>query len=111
LATTILAEPLGVIRHRTDKELLQKLSVYVDKYKAEKLVVGVSEGKMGEKQRNIAKQLQEIVGIKVDTSDETLSTYDAHVYSEKSGMKRIKRKKMEDAYAAAIMLQGYLDNL
>lgn len=111
LATTILAEPLGVIRHRTDKDLLQKLSMYIDKYKVEKIVIGVSEGKMGKKQREVAKLLQGSLSIQVDTSDETLSTHDAQTYSVKSGMKRIKRRRMEDAYAAAIMLQGYLDNL
>ena len=50
------------------------------------------------------------MGGPVETFDETLSTHDARRVSIEEGMKRKKRKGMEDAYAATIMLQGYLDS-
>jgi len=50
------------------------------------------------------------LGGPVETFDETLSTYNAQRASIEAGMKRKKRKDMEDAYAATLILQGYLDS-
>ena len=49
-------------------------------------------------------------GFGVVFSDETLSSHDAIEMSVASGMGRKKRKEMEDAFAASIMLQNYIDS-
>jgi len=70
----------------------------------DKIVVGVSEGEMAKESREFAKK------INAETFDETLSTKEAQVLSMQSGIKQKKRKEMEDAFAASIMLQNYLDS-
>lgn len=100
-----LAEPLKVIRYKDIKWLVQEIHKIIEKEKIEKVIVGISEGKMGQESKEFAKILN------AETFDETLSSQDAISLSIQSGVKRKKRKEMEDAYAAAIILQNYLDSL
>ena len=74
-------------------------------------MVGVSEGASGIAATNFANVLKNQFEIPVETYDETLSSQDARALAIDSGIKRKKRKEMEDAFAAAVMLQSYLDNL
>lgn len=98
-----LAEPLKVIKIDDFNDGVEKVKKEAESIKAEKLIVGLSEGEMGEEQKQFAKKMG------AETFDETLSTYDAQNFSIEAGIKRKKRKGMEDAYAAAIILQNYLD--
>lgn len=98
-----LAEPYKVIKFETLDEAKQKINKEKEMLGETQLVVGVTEGVMGREQERFAKELGAL------TFDETLSTQDAQNFSIKAGIKRSKRKKMEDAYAATIMLQNYLD--
>ena len=50
-----------------------------------------------------------MLNVPVETFDETLSTQDAQRMSKEAGIKQKRRHLMEDAYAAAIMLQNFLD--
>lgn len=110
-ATAGLAEPLEVIRYEHTSTLCKKLAEIIDKHKIEKIIVGVSEGVSGIAAKNFAKALDQQFEIPVETFDETLSSRDAQRLSIESGQKRKKRKEMEDAFAACIMLQNYLDTL
>ena len=105
-----VAEPKSVIRYKYVKEVLAKISEVIENEKIERVVVGISEGKMEMESRSFARALREIIKVPVVTYDETLSTHDAQNLSIKAGLKRKKRKNLEDAYAAAIMLQNYLDS-
>lgn len=91
------AQPWKVVNLRQLKEILNK-------EKFDKLVVGVSEGEMGEESKKFAKEIGAV------TFDETLTSKDAQKLSMEAGVNRQKRHQMEDAYAASIMLQSYLDN-
>ena len=75
------------------------------KQKIEKVVVGISEGEMAVESKKFSNIF------KADTFDETLSSHDAQQMSIQGGMGRKKRKEMEDAFAASIMLQNYLDSI
>ncbi len=99
-----LAEPLKVIRYKDIKLLVQKLKQIIKLEKIEKIVVGVSENQIAEESKKFANML------KAETYDETLSSHDAIEMSIQSGMSRKKRKEKEDAFAASIMLQNYLDS-
>ncbi len=99
-----LAYPLRVVRFNTLEEVLKKIKEEIEKGEIKKVVVGVSEGTMGGESRAFAKL------INAETFDETLSTYEAQKRSILGGVGRKKRRKMEDAYAATIMLQNYLDS-
>lgn len=104
-----LAEPMGVIRYTDTKTLVDKLIKIIEENSIEKVIFGVSEGEMGEESKNFSLNLGKIVKIPVETFDETLSTQDAQRMSLEAGIGQKKRHEMEDAYAAAIMLQNFLD--
>jgi putative transcription antitermination factor YqgF len=75
------------------------------------VVVGLSEGKVARSARLFGEKISKRAGVRVDYFDETLTTYEAKSLALKSGIKRKKRTNMEDAFAAAIILQNYLESL
>lgn len=99
-----LAEPYKVIRYTDPKDLFSRIEKEIEDNQIEKVVVGVSEGEMGKESEKFAK----LIG--AETFDETLSTYDAQRLSLEAGVSRKRRRKLEDAFAASVMLQSYLDN-
>ncbi len=105
-----LSEPWKVLLVDSLDEALKKLTQIVKTEKIEKIVVGVSEGEMGRESKDFSMSLQQEVEMQVDTQDETLSTQDAIRLAKENGMSRTKRNQMEDAFAASIMLQDYLDS-
>lgn len=110
LADGPLAEPLKVIRYKYGDLLIDEIKKIIEKEEIEKVVVGVSEGEMGEESKNFALAISHLpLAISVETFDETLTSHDAQTLSIEAGIGRKKRKEMEDAYAAAIMLQNYLN--
>lgn len=98
-----LSEPYQVIRYKDREKMIAHINRIIEKQKIEKVIVGISEGEMGEESKKFA------IIFKADTFDETLSSHDAQQKSVQSGMGRKKRREMEDAFAASIMLQNYLD--
>jgi len=105
-----LAEPLKVIRYRDIKILSEKLQKIVKENNIEKIVVGVSEEEMGEESKKFALAISHQPLAIVETFDETLSTHEAKKLSLEAGISRGKRRGLEDAFAAAVMLQSYLDS-
>jgi len=106
---TKFAEPLKTIRYQDFRILVEELRNSVSASEIGKVVVGVSEGKMAEETREFGRKLQERLGIPVIFQDETLTTHEAKELSIQAGIKRKKRREMEDAYSAALILQNYLD--
>ena len=104
-----LASPFRVIRYKDPEELPEKIKRIASEEQIEKIVVGITEGKLTEKIKKFADELRGELAISVETWDETLSTKDAQKLSIEAGIKRSKRKAMEDAFAASIMLQSFLD--
>jgi putative Holliday junction resolvase len=102
-----LSEPFRVIRYEDIDTLMTQLKEIIRDEDIEKVVVGISEGEMAEKSREFGKKVQEFID--VDYQDETLTSQDAQKMAIESGMSQSKRHEMEDAYAASIMLQSYLD--
>lgn len=92
----VLAEPWKVISLDDLKSILEKGGF-------DKIVVGVSSGAMAKEQEKFAKS------IGAETIDETLTTKEAQRLSLEAGISRKKRRGMEDAFAASVMLQSYLD--
>ncbi len=109
ISSSTLAEPYKVLRYSSQEELLKNLEPILKIEKIEKIIVGISEGKMGKESKDFGKLLQARFGIPVEEFDETLSTHEAQEKSILGGISRKRRHEMEDAYAAAIMLQNYLD--
>lgn len=104
-----LAEPWRVIRVSSEQDALKKVEQVVQVEQVAQVVVGVSEGEMGEEQKRFATELAQVLAVPVETQDEGLSTQDAQVMARTAGIPQKKRQKLEDAYAATIMLQSWLE--
>lgn len=105
-----LASPLAVIRYKNIRTLVDRLKKVVKDYEIERIMVGVSEGKSAEKAREFGKRLAEELCLNVGFIDETLSTQDVQRLAIEAGIKRKRRREMEDAFAASLILQKFLDS-
>ena len=105
-----LASPYKVLRVNSKKEAIEKIASVVKNENIKNVIVGISEGEMGEESLNFSISLAEKLDTPVGTWDETLSTRDAIRLSVEAGIKQKRRKKMEDAFAATIILQDYIDS-
>jgi len=108
-ADSIIAEPYCVLRYQSEEVVIGKILEIIKSLSIEKVIVGVSEGISADNSRSFGKKLLTKINIDLEFVDETLTTKEAQKYSIEAGIKRIKRKKLEDAYAATIMLQWYLE--
>lgn len=106
---TILAEPLMVLRGETLEQLISKIKKIVQEKSAQEIVIGISENSMAAETRAFGEKLKEALLLPVNYQDETLTSREAQKLAISAGVRRGKRKAMEDAYAAALMLQSYLD--
>jgi putative Holliday junction resolvase len=104
-----MAEPYEVVRYSDLTILKEVLAEIVKRHEIDKIVVGVSEGKSEEAARRFGKNLKKL-GIEVVFFDETLSSLEAQKLSREAKVKRKKAKALEDAFAAAVMLQSFLDS-
>lgn len=105
-----LAEPWKIVKYSQVEEVIKRLSYLVAENEIDKIVVGISEGEMGEESKEFSLNLSKKLDIPVETFDETLSTQEAQRLSIEAGIKRKKRRGLEDAYAASVVLQSYIDS-
>lgn len=110
----ILAYPQPVISEHNPERIVRKIVELVEQHKAEVLVVGLplnmdgSEGESARFSREIAKLVTEESEVKVEFSDERLSTVVAHQRLHESGLKMKQHKDKVDSQAAVIILENYL---
>lgn len=109
MATSKIAEPLGVVRFETWDKFVERLVEIITEDKIEKIIIGLSEEKTAEKTKQFTEKLKKEIAIPIEYFDETLSTQEAQQLSKEAGMKRQKRTALEDAFAASVMLQNYLE--
>lgn len=108
-STGTLAEPLAVIWEKNPQLLAQKVAEFAQREEAEMVVIGLPEGKLENLAYEIGTWLQ-AKGIIVAYADETLTTQDAQWRAIEAGVNQKRRKEFEDAYAATLILQAYLDS-
>lgn len=115
IATTPLAEPLEVIANAiksntevVSPQAMTRLLLLLDEHHIEKIIVGISEETMAEQTRIFIEKLSENTNLPIEEMDETLSSYQAYEYMK--SMKKSKREGVRDHYAAAHILQNYLDS-
>lgn len=108
-ADSIIAEPYCVLKYQSEDVVIEKILEIIKLLSVEKVIVGVSEGISADNSRSFGKKLLTKINIDLEFVDETLSTKEAQDYSIEAGVRRSKRRKLEDAYAATIMLQWYLE--
>jgi putative holliday junction resolvase len=105
------AEPLMVVRYKKKDFVIEKIRQIAEVERAVKIVLGVSEGVTAEKTKDFGASLGKTLKLPIEYYDETLSTKEAQRLSIAGGIKRRRRKEMEDAFAATFMLQNYLESL
>lgn len=96
-----LASPWQVVDTQKFSEIIKKISF-------EKIIVGLPEGKMGKNVMRFVNALKK-QGFMVETADETLSSKKAieAMIGQKAGQKK---RRSNDATAAAIILQDYIES-
>lgn len=108
----LTARPLEVVPRRELAEALRRIT---DEYQVEAVVIGLPtglsghEGKSAAGARELALEVEEIIGIPVEFVDERFTSRIADSALLESGMRRRDRKATVDKIAAAIILQTYLD--
>ena len=103
---TKLAEPLQVLSSSKFKVQSSKL---ITDNRIERILIGLPGGRLDKEIKEFGRKIQYQAGVPVEYFDETLSTQDAQRILIESGGKRKKREGKEDAVAAAVMLQWYLE--
>ncbi|NLD88009.1 MAG: Holliday junction resolvase RuvX [Clostridiales bacterium] len=104
-----------VINERSREKLLNKVIELIKTHNIAEIVVGKplnmngTVGERAEKCMTFAEQLRERTDCKVVLWDERRTSVDANRILSDAGKKRGKQKKLVDAVAASLILQGYLD--
>ena len=113
--TGFLAGQTFLIKSRKEDVVLEELAALAQKQGAEELVMGYPrnmDGTLGpraEKYAAFAERLKERTGLPLTLWDERRTTVDAHRILFQAGKNGKKRKKVVDAVAASLILEGYLD--
>ncbi len=100
-----LASPLKTIEGTNFLNLLDKIKKEAEGF--DRLVIGLPEGKMGKIVKKAIKKLRES-GVDIIEADETLSTQNAKREMLELNIPK-KKRRINDAYSAGIILQNYLD--
>ena len=103
-----------VINAYRPEAVAEQIAALAKEHGAEELVLGHpinmdgTRGPRSEKARAMAELLKEATGLPVVLWDERRTTIDAHQILFNSGKNAKKRKKVVDAVAASLILEGYL---
>ena len=110
----ILASPLTIVDRRSNnRKDIEAISDIIKRLKVQRLVVGLPlsmDGSMSEqanKVQGFVDKLSEYIDLPIELRDERLSTVTAQRLLRERDPK--KSRGRDDAAAAAIILQGYLD--
>lgn len=107
-----IAQPLGVIKidSGNPEDSRNRIRQICGKENIDKILVGISEGKMAEKTKKFGRQIKEITGLPVEFLEEDLTSKEARRKMIEAGKAKRRRKIDEHAVAAALILERYLNN-
>ncbi len=111
----ILASPLTIINRKDDSLDVKAITDIVDQHQVRQIVVGLprsmdgSIGKQAEKTKTFIQRLSGHTDVPIEFRDERLTTVSAKRLKREAGTRKTRKKARYDAMAAAIILQGYLD--
>ena len=112
--TQTIVTPIATVRSNDLHELIQHIEIYIKEYNPELIVIGIPmslSGKRGEMARwaqGIKNDLDSHFDLPFTTWDERLSTSAAKIIKDTN--RALPSINEEDAIAAAVILQGYLDH-
>lgn len=105
LAEGPLAEPLGQVKWQSAEKLIEVVS----RHNPDLVVLGLPEGRLARQVETLGNQIKTNLGTKIEYQDETLSTHEAKERLLAAG-KPQKKRRLDHAAAAAVILQAYLDD-
>ncbi len=117
--TRLLASPVVVLDRRNGlRPVLEALAAIVSREGVNHVVVGLplnadgSEGPQARRANDFARLVGRVVGLPVTMWDERLSTREAEDALRAGGrnLRRMRQRGQLDAYAAAAILQDFLDH-
>jgi len=103
-----LIEPLGQLRFKNLQAALEKIQKILKEEEIEKIVLGISEGKMAEKTRKFAEQLEEKTHRPVFLVDESFTSQEAREKMLEISKPQKKRRKQEHQVAACLLLENFI---
>ena len=109
------ARPLRTVERRGEAADLGAIGAVAGEYEVARAVVGLplnmdgTEGASARLARSFAPRLAAALGVPVDLFDERLSTFEAQDRLRARGVSARDMKALVDAEAAAVILQGWLD--
>jgi putative Holliday junction resolvase len=110
-----LASPFTIIECRGDEVDIMSIADIIREQQVEKVIVGLPVsmngglGRQAEKVEEFTRKLREKTKVSVEFRDERLTTVSAKRLMRESGHKKSHQKVRHDAFAAALILQGFLD--
>ncbi len=111
----ILASPFTIINRRDDRTDVEAITDIISQHEVKQVIVGLprsmdgSLGKQAEKVENFTQKLCSHIDVPVEFRDERLTTVLAKRLMREARTKKTRKKARDDAIAAALILQGYLD--
>ena len=112
----VLASPLTIIERTEESSDFDSIIAIVSENEVGRIIAGLplsmdgSTGPQAEKAKAFAAGLAAKTDVPLEFRDERLSTVTARNLMQSSRKKKKDRKKQrDDAFAAAVILQGYLD--
>jgi putative Holliday junction resolvase len=102
-----LAQPLVVLPN--GKKLLGKISSLVQQQRVKKIIIGLPEGNLKEEIKIFGQKLKKLASLPIEFEPESLTTQEAVVKMIEAGKGKKARREKKDAFAAALILQSYLD--
>lgn len=115
--TCTLAGYSTVINSRKQEQVVEEIQKIIAEHGVTELVLGYPKnmdgtlGPRAEKCEALAGVLREVTSLPVTLWDERRSTVEAHAILFNNGKNGKQRKKVVDAVAASLMLEGYLTRL
>ncbi|MGH7934227.1 MAG: Holliday junction resolvase RuvX [Candidatus Binataceae bacterium] len=107
---------LATLERRSLAHDLEVLRARFVEYEVTRVVVGLplnmdgSAGPQARAAETFAAKLRAATGLAVELYDERLSSFEAEERLKTMPMKRVNRKRMVDAVAAAVILEGWLQS-
>ncbi len=111
----VLASPLTIIHRQDEAADFEAIVNIISQHQVGRIIVGLPRsmdgtlGKQAEKVKAFVDRLISHIKVPLEFRDERLSTVSARRLMREAGIKKRKVKVHDDDAAAAIILQGYLD--
>ena len=111
----MLASPLTIITRQNETADIEVIINIISQHRVERVVVGLprsmdgSLGRQAERVKAFVQKLSSQIKVPVEFRDERLSTVSAKRLMQAAYAKKPRKKARDDAVAAAIILQSYLD--